>query len=513
MSKQNGKLTRSQRVKYGFSIVGIIILMIIVPTGTIVGIVLALKLSKKKKQWIDENLQNEQRQVPSRQVAAGSAVLTAAPLALSKLPNIPEQTQDVKLTYREVNGGDLFDICKQRDAMSLDDKFASTPIAVRNSYGQDKRICVLYALQYGKTFEDRTYAVWLFVDENGETGNAPFTGQIKRNADGSTEILFVDNDDFAEVIFGDMNARMEQEMKAKGIPTASDEEQNQSYNGESVRATNVGKGRLGRLKSKLKSGAGESTKTRVSAFISVAVMYAVILIVGLVMYLLPIRTFYELFGGGNNTTLKIVLTRVVCLAYLLVTPSFLLYFGAHNPFNFKKAISIPMIVVGIIGMVACDVYGIVTIPRFATNPQDTVNYFIVSKFIPIALGVSTVAYILVYLVWCKGLSSKWYASMSYVTTLIFPIATALILAVIALYIVWTLLMWLISAIRILFGGTAVGRGFKQGWTGKGQSGGGYQIIDENGYTRTLTPYEGNRYRDDTGSFWISDDGGNSFRRD
>ena len=299
------------------------------------------------------------------------------------------------------------------------------------------------------------------------------------------------NDDIREIIIRDFTAAVEGYVQQK------------EYTAQS---TSGGKSsRFGRLKSRFKSGDGESKKTRVGAFVSVAVMYVVILVAALVLY------FAQIPIQSDTSHLLI---RAVALGYLLVTPSFLLYLGSHNPFNLKKSISTVFIVLGIVGMVACDVYGILTfIKNDGALSENVVVNFVVTKFIPIALCVSTVAYILVYLVWCRGLSSKWFAAMSYVTTVIFPIATALILAAIALYIAFTLLMWLISAIKIMLGGTPIERGFKRGWTGKGESTGGYQIIDEHGYTRTLTPYEGNRYRNDTGAFWVSDDGGNSFRRD
>ena len=282
-------------------------------------------------------------------------------------------------------------------------------------------------------------------------------------------------------------------------------------NGYTAQTTGGGKqGRLSRMKSRFKSGEGEEKKTRVSAFISVVVLYAAILIVATVMS----GNFFRAMFSSGFRIIPNARIAIFC-GYLLVMPSFLLYFGAHNPFNFKKSVATSLIVFGIIMMIACDISGIILLTRNAEymNPANTVENFIVTKFVPIALCVSTVAYILVYLVWCKGLSSKWFAVMSYVTTIVFPIVTALIIAAVVLYIAWVLLMWLINAIRILLGGTPMARGFKQGWTGERSSGGGYQIIDEHGYTRTLTHYEGNRYRDDTGSFWVSDDGGNSFRRD
>ena len=352
MSKQEGKLTKSQRKKYGFAIVGVILLCVLNP---IAGIIVAVVLAKQKKRWLAANLQNEQTQQAA---------------------------------------------------------------------------------------------------------------------------------------------------------TVSDEEQSQSSEEETAYAATASTSRLGRLKSRFKSDVGEDKKTRVNAFISVAVMYGFILIVTLVM-LMPLIRICIIHHGQVILSVR----PIIYLGYLLVVPSFLLYFGAHNPFNFKKSISKLLIILGIILMIGGDILGIFVSLKSAEFQHDAVSNFIVGTFIPIALGVSTVSYILVYLVWCKGLSSKWYAVMSYVTTILFPVATALILAVIVLYIAWTLLIWLISSIKVLLGGTPIERGFKQGWTGKGQSSGGYQIIDENGYTRTLTPYEGNRYRDDTGAFWVSDDGGNSFRRD
>lgn len=96
--------------------------------------------------------------------------------------------------------------------------------------------------------------------------------------------------------------------------------------------------------------------------------------------------------------------------------------------------------------------------------------------------------------------------------MLFPVATVIIIAGVIIMFALSIIKWLLSAIGIIAGDSSIGRGFKAGWTGNSYSN-GYEIIDENGYTRTLQPYEGNRYRDDTGAFWVSDDNGNTFRRD
>ena len=398
------------------------------------------------------------------------AATSAAAQPASKLDLSSVSSDEDEGSLREENGKSFLDIISHAEDVSK-----ITLCDGEISYTADFLWCNAYD------------GVWFFVIGRDEDGN--YTKYILRvDKSDPTVAHYEMNDNVREVIIDDF---------AKAVSGYAQQ------NGYTAQATG-GQGRIGRLKSRFKSGEGEDKKTRVTAFVSVAVMYAVILIVGLALY----------FARIHSAKIPPTVIRAIALGYLLVLPSFLLYFGAHNPFNLKPSVAKLFRIVGIGAMIACDAFGLMRIPRFAPPAEyDAVYNFIIAKFIPIALFVATVAYILVYIVWCKGLSSKWFAGASYGTTVLFPVATALMLAVIALYIAWTLLIWLISSIKVLLGGTPIARGFKQGWTGKRESGGGYQIIDEHGYTRTLTPYEGNRYRDDTGSFWVSDDGGNTFRRD
>ena len=243
---------------------------------------------------------------------------------------------------------------------------------------------------------------------------------------------------------------------------------------------------------------------KIKTFIVMACIYAVILAVGLIGY-------FTGFGlSGDN----LIICKAFCIAYALITPSFLIYFGCHNPFNFKNVLSKTIMALGIIGMIVCIIFGFRLISEVG-EVESTVWGFVVNTMLPIALIVATVAYIAAYVFWCNGLSSTWYLGIGIATTVIFPIATALMIAAFILYMLILIIKWLLSSIGIMAGDTALGRGFKAGWTGDNSylGHGGYQITDEHGYTRTLTHYEGNRYRDDTGSFWVSDDGGHSFRRD
>lgn len=257
-------------------------------------------------------------------------------------------------------------------------------------------------------------------------------------------------------------------------------------------------GRLASLKRRFVSDKPDTRKKY--TFVVMLVLYGAILVGGLSSFLT------SLSGGANESLIK-----AISLAYMLITPSFFIYFGSHNPFDFKNGVCYALIALGIAGMIGATVAGFIIINNFGET-SDAVLNFIIKTAVPISLIVATVCYIIAYVVWCRGLSSKWFLGIGIATTLLFPVATALIIAAVALYLAYLLISWLISALIILFGGTPMGRGFKEGWTGQSQGGAVYELTDENGYTHTLRQYDGNRYYDGH-DFWISDDGGNTFRRE
>lgn len=245
---------------------------------------------------------------------------------------------------------------------------------------------------------------------------------------------------------------------------------------------------------------GKKKKTFAALFI----IYLVILGAGLIGYF---KTFFMSLSGD-----ALIICKAVSLAYVLITPSFLVYFGGHNPFGMKKGGAVFFIILGTLGLVACLIVGMPMITELG-EVQGAFWGFVVNTFLPIALIIATIAYVAVFAFWCRGMTSGWYLGMGIAVTLLFPVATALVLAFFILSMILAMIRWLLTSIGILAADTSFGRGFISGWTGKRSASTGYQIIDESGYTRTLTPYEGNRYRDDTGAFWKSDDNGNTFYRD
>lgn len=259
-------------------------------------------------------------------------------------------------------------------------------------------------------------------------------------------------------------------------------------------------GRFTRLKRRFITGKPDNPKSKKITFFVMLAIYVAILAVGLSCY-------FAIKGTGDSA----LLTRALCIAYALITPSFFIYFGSHNPFGLKNGLCYFLIALGIIGMIVCDVFGFSLISEVG-ELENNVMSFLVVTVLPISLIVATVCYIIAYVVWCRGLNSGWFLGIGIATTILFPIATALIIAAFLLYIAFIFISWLISGVIILLGGTPMGRGFKEGWTGKSSGGTVYELTDENGYTHTLRHYDGNRYYDGH-DFWISDDGGNTFRRD
>ncbi len=291
------------------------------------------------------------------------------------------------------------------------------------------------------------------------------------------------NDGVREVIKNDFDRAVGAYAQGGGMPA--------EQKAESV-------GRFARLKMRFVSGKPDTGKKQ--TFVIMLILYGVILMGGLSTY------FTAPDGDGNGALIK-----ALCLAYMLITPSFFIYFGSHNPFNLKNGVCYALIALGIAGMIGTTVAGFSLITSVG-EVSDTALSFIINTLLPISLIVATVCYIIAYVVWCRGLSSQWFLGIGIATTVLFPVATALIIAAFVLYIALVLIKWFISSLIILLGGTPLERGFKQGWNGTGQGGPVYQITDEYGNTRTLRQYDGNRFYDGT-DFWITDDGGNTFRKD
>lgn len=272
-----------------------------------------------------------------------------------------------------------------------------------------------------------------------------------------------------------------------------------------VEKTDKAGGVLGRFKSKfVKSG---EDKGRVAVFVALTLFYVVLLAVSLMLY------FTDGFGAfGNNGT-----GNVITLAYAMIVPAYLIYFGSHNPFKLGKKVSLFFIVFGVVAVVACAAAGIYII---FSQYADTVDQ-LVKIFICFALVLADAGYIFAYVYWCKGLGSGWYAGIGIAGVVLFPIVAVLAVVVFVLCIILFFLRGAFSVAKTGLSGNSFVEGFKAGYHG-------YDLpsetieINDGGYTRTLTPegYDagypgGNRYkyRDDLGREWYSDDNGTTFYRD
>lgn len=254
------------------------------------------------------------------------------------------------------------------------------------------------------------------------------------------------------------------------------------------------------LKAKIKPRPKAEKSKRLAWFSVVLALYLCLLGYGL----------FEYFHPMGNVEVRL-LVQAIALAYLLITPSLLLFFAVYDPFELKKGVLTAFTVIGIVLMVAADAFGIYMLLNMPV-PENQVMSLIMTAFLPAALVVSTVAYIFAYLFWCKGLPDGWQIGTAILVTLLFPVATALILLFIVICLVIALVRFLLSALGILVGDTDLGRGFRQGWTGEGGSSGQYDITVD-GYTRHLSHLSGNRYKDNVGDIWVTDDGGHTFHKE
>lgn len=243
-------------------------------------------------------------------------------------------------------------------------------------------------------------------------------------------------------------------------------------NGQAAPDSGEKKGRFSGFKQRFITNKPDTGK--IKTFIALSVIYAVILAVGLAGY----------FTGFGLEGESLAIAKAICISYAFITPSYFIYFGSHNPFGIKKGLNYLFVVLGIAGMVVCVVFGFNLIPGSGEISNEALSY-IVNNLLPISLIVATASYIAAYVVWCKGLSSGWYLGVGIAATLLFPVVTALIIAVFVIYMLILIVCWLLSALGILVSDTPMGRGFKQGWSGSRQGGAVYQITDENGYTHTL----------------------------
>ncbi len=367
---------------------------------------------------------------------------------------------------------------------------------VRETHGLDMRTLLSHAADVASIeLQDGSHVVSFdFLWGNVYDGEYYYVVSLGRGAAFRMYILQIDNaapDTARYVEEGEMRERVIADctaaLQAAGVTLPPPEEAPKRV------------GILGRIKSKIQPKPRAEKNKRLTAFAVVAAMYLTLLSTGLFYYFRPM-------GSGDAAEL----VRGIALAYLLITPSLVLFFGVFDPFELPKKVCTAIMIVGIVLMVLADVLGLVLL----LNMPDSENHVIgllLSVFLPAALAVSTAAFIFAYVFWCRGLPDGWQIGTAFAVTILFPVATALILAVVALSLLIALIRYLISAIGILLGGSGIERGWRQGYSGE-RATGEYEITVD-GFTRHLTRLDGNRYQDNVGDVWLTDDGGQTFHRE
>ncbi len=367
---------------------------------------------------------------------------------------------------------------------------------VRETHGLDMRTILSHAADVSTIeLQDGTHvASFDFLWGNVYGGEYYYVVSLGRGAAFQMYILHIDNSapdtaqyveegEMREQVIADCTAALQ----AAGVTLPPPEEAPKKV------------GILERIKSNIPQRPKAEKGKRLWAFASVAALYIVLLSMGLFCYFRPM-------GSGDTAEL----VQGIALAYLLITPSVLLFLSVFDPFGMPYGAKRALNILGIILMIGADVLGLVLFMNMP-EPQDHIIGMVITWFLPAALVVSTVAYIFAYLFWCEGLPDGWQIGTAYIVTVLFPVATALILAAIILLFLIMFIRWIISAFGIMLGGSGLERGWKQGWSGESTPS-EYEITVD-GYTRHLSRLDGNRYRDNVGDVWVTDDGGQTFHKE
>lgn len=240
-------------------------------------------------------------------------------------------------------------------------------------------------------------------------------------------------------------------------------------------------------------------KGRKKTFIALTAIYFAVLAAGLIGFFT---------GFGIKDVQQNAICKAVTLAYAVITPSYLIYLGSNNPFEFNGAVSKVLVIVGIIAMVVLSCISMTTIPD---NIEFTGFWsFFMNIFMPVLPFVATVVYAMAYCWWCKGAPSYTYLGFGIGVTVLFPVATALLIALFILYMIVIMIKWILSSLGVIAADTNLGKGFISGWTGKSFEK-TYTVTDEYGYEHTVKSSDGIHFYGD-GETYISDDGGSTIHK-
>lgn len=337
---------------------------------------------------------------------------------------------------------------------------------------------------YERTFDALWYndygtAMFCVLGADEEDGYLKYVYRIVEFEDGTTGLYFEEDEDVLKVVRADFDAALTAYQNNNVAAPAENIQSKSKNNGGALTVV----------------GGGLDKKV----FAVLTVLYGLVLGAGLIGY-------FTGFGIGGEQERAVC--RAVCLAYALVTPSYLVYIGAHNPFNAHRAVAVILMVIGCLAMAGCAFLGLVLVSRLGEPVMlDGVWAFFMHIFIPALPFVAAVVYALAYIWWCRRLAPGWFLGFGIGVTLLFPVAAALVFAVFIIFMIILLIRWMLFAFGVIAEDSAFGNGFIAGLTGK-KMGREYTVTDEHGYTHTVHSYNGRDFYGSDGRYaGSSSDGG------
>lgn len=249
--------------------------------------------------------------------------------------------------------------------------------------------------------------------------------------------------------------------------------------------------RLAGFKEKfVRADMGSSVKT----FVTLTVFYAVVLALALASYF---TYFFKVFEGSFEC-------RAVCSMIIALMPAYLVYFGAHNPFKFKKAVSVLLITLGALGFAGCDVLLIFS----ALDCLAAAAHGGVIMFFAICVIIAQIVLALGFTLFCKGLPSGWYIGFGMGGIIVLPLLAALIISVVVVIAIVILAIFLIRWIGFIFAQDDTVKSFMKAFRGEPPEQRPYTFINSMGCEQTVYSTDGKKFYNSDGSYaGSSNDGG------
>ena len=249
-------------------------------------------------------------------------------------------------------------------------------------------------------------------------------------------------------------------------------------------------GKVADFKSKF---AKEDRGNPVKAFVIVTVFYFLVLALSLTSYF---TYFFGVFGGSS-------LCKMISSMVIAFTPAYLVYLGGDNPFNFKKPVSVLLIILGVLGFAGCDALMVL---RALESIAENNNYMIMIFAGLEILAQIAIIFCFTYLLtdWPYGL----YTAFCILGPVLLPFISALVIAII---IIVALAVWALIVIKFFVELVSDDKGvksFKQAVSGESPKAKEYTFINDMGCRQTVYSSDGKNFYNADGSYaGSSNDGG------